>query len=187
MPAQKNWVASVAMKEGMPIVATRTPLRKPTRSPEASAGDDGDPAEVVLLEEHGEDEAREGDDRREAEVDLAGADDEGEADGEQDQRRQRREEGGVDEGLQEDLRCGVHEEGEEQREDEDDRQALDRATRRARCLAPCVTPACCRSMRYSVSSITDMSFGTTSATIRPRSSTISRSATSWTWARLCSM
>ena len=43
------------------------------------AGDDGDPAELVLLEQHGEDEAGEGDDRREAEVDLAGADDEGEA------------------------------------------------------------------------------------------------------------
>ncbi len=35
MPAQKNCVASVAMKEGMPIFATKIPLTKPTRTPEA--------------------------------------------------------------------------------------------------------------------------------------------------------
>ncbi len=35
MPAQKNWVASVAMKDGMPIRATMMPFRSPTRRPEA--------------------------------------------------------------------------------------------------------------------------------------------------------
>ena len=104
MPAQKNCVPSVAMKEGMPIFATRRPLTKPTRTPEASAGGDGEPAELVFLEEHGEDEAGKGDDRGKAEVDLAGADDEGEADGEEDQRRQGGEEGRVDERAQEHLR-----------------------------------------------------------------------------------
>jgi hypothetical protein len=34
MPDQKNCVASVAMKDGMPTFATRRPLTKPTRSPE---------------------------------------------------------------------------------------------------------------------------------------------------------
>ena len=37
MPYQKNWAASVAMKEGMPTLATRTPLMKPIRIPEPSA------------------------------------------------------------------------------------------------------------------------------------------------------
>ena len=37
MPAQKNWVPRVAMKEGMPMTAIRTPLRKPTSRPLASA------------------------------------------------------------------------------------------------------------------------------------------------------
>ena len=37
MPAQKNCVPSVAMNDGMPILATSTPLMKPTRTPEASA------------------------------------------------------------------------------------------------------------------------------------------------------
>ena len=44
-----------------------------------------------------------------AQIDLAGADDEGQPDREQDQRRQRREEGRVDVGLQEHLRRRVHE------------------------------------------------------------------------------
>ena len=48
MPYQKNWVPSVAMKEGMPILATSTPLMKPTSSSAAMAshGDrtDGKPA-----------------------------------------------------------------------------------------------------------------------------------------------
>ena len=79
MPAQKNWVPSVAMKEGMPTLATRRPLTKPTSSARGEGRDDRDPAEIVLLEQHGEDEARKGDDRREAQVDLAGADDEGQA------------------------------------------------------------------------------------------------------------
>ena len=35
MPAQKNWVPSVAMNEGMPILAMIKPLTKPTRTPEA--------------------------------------------------------------------------------------------------------------------------------------------------------
>ena len=142
MPAQKNWVASVAMKDGMPILATRKPLTKPTSRPEASAGDDGEPAELVLLEQDGEDEAGEGDDRREGEVDLAGADDEGEPDREQDQRRQGREEGRVDEGLQEDLRRGVHEQHQQQREDDDDRQAFDPLDQDGAVRSPC---ACLRS------------------------------------------
>ena len=37
MPPQKNWVASVAMIEGMPITATRMPLTQPIRAPPASA------------------------------------------------------------------------------------------------------------------------------------------------------
>ena len=37
MPAQKNWVPRVAMKEGMPMTAIRKPLRKPTSRPLASA------------------------------------------------------------------------------------------------------------------------------------------------------
>ena len=117
MPAQKNWVASVAMKDGMPILATMHAVEEADEEARGEAGDDGEPAEAVLLEQHREDEAREGDDRREAEVDLAGADHEGEPDREEDQRRQRREEGRVDEGLQEHLRRGVHEEREQQRED----------------------------------------------------------------------
>ncbi len=35
MPAQKNWVASVVMKDGMPTLAMRRPLTKPTRIPDA--------------------------------------------------------------------------------------------------------------------------------------------------------
>ena len=35
MPAQKNWVASVVMNEGMPTFAMMTPLIKPTRIPDA--------------------------------------------------------------------------------------------------------------------------------------------------------
>ncbi len=37
MPYQKNCVPSVAMKEGMPILATRMPLMNPTRTPENTA------------------------------------------------------------------------------------------------------------------------------------------------------
>ena len=37
MPYQKNWVPSVAMNEGMPILATSRPLMKPTSTPEAMA------------------------------------------------------------------------------------------------------------------------------------------------------
>ena len=90
------------------------------------ARDDGDPAEIVFLEEHREDEAGERDDRREAEIDLAGADDEGQPDRKQDQRRQRGQEGRVDERRQEDLRRRVHEQAEQEQEDDDDRQASTR-------------------------------------------------------------
>ena len=37
MPAQKNWVPKVAMKDGMPITAIRKPLTTPTSRPLASA------------------------------------------------------------------------------------------------------------------------------------------------------
>ena len=60
-----------------------------------------------------------------AEVDLAGADDEGEAGGEEDQRRQGGEESGVDERVQEHLRRKIHEERQQHHEDEDDRQPFD--------------------------------------------------------------
>ena len=64
---------------------------------------------MAFLEDDGEDEAGEAEDRREAEVDLAGADDEGEADREQDDRRQGRQEGRVLERPQEHLRREIHE------------------------------------------------------------------------------
>ena len=35
MPAQKNWVASVAMNAGMPTFAMITPLTNPTKTPDA--------------------------------------------------------------------------------------------------------------------------------------------------------
>ena len=100
MPYQKNCVPSVAMKEGMPILATSTPLMKPTRTPAARAtttpshwmicrrrrgepvrskAESRDDQMLTVLEDEREDEAGEADDRREAEVDLAGADDEGQA------------------------------------------------------------------------------------------------------------
>ena len=115
MPAQKNWVPSVAMKEGMPITAIRKPLTTPTSRPLGQGGEDGEPAQLVLLEQDREDEARERDHRGEGEVDLAGADDEGEPDREQDERRQGREEGRVDVGGQESLRGGVHEQRQDRR------------------------------------------------------------------------
>ncbi len=192
MPAQKNCVASVAMKEGMPSLATSTPLMKPTMMPAPSPARTAIQPRWYSLKKHREDEAGEADDCREAEVDLAGADDEGQTDGEQDQRRQRRQEGGVDEGRQEHLRRRVHEQGKQQREDQDDRQAFDRggsvfALGGVAMRSPAQWCLCCSSMRYSVSSATDMSFGEISVTIRPRSRTIRRSATSCTCARLCSI
>ena len=65
--------------------------------------------------------------------------------------------------------CGaeIHEQDEEQHEDDDDRQALDPLEDRG--LAGCAPwradpqVLCCRSMRYSVSSTTVMSFGWISA------------------------
>ena len=139
---------------------------------------------MALLEQHGEDEAGEADDRRKAEVDLAGADDEGKPDREKDERGEGGEEGRVVERLQKYLRRQVHEQDEQQAEHEDDRQAFD-ALKTEDCLLArhglCSAQVlCCRSMRYSVSSITVMSFGRISATIAPRSRMISRSATSWT-------
>ena len=50
------------------------------------ARDDRDPAEIVFLEQDGEDEAGKGDDRRKAEIDLAGPDDESQTRREQDER-----------------------------------------------------------------------------------------------------
>ena len=167
----------------MPILATRTPFSTPDEQARGEPGEHGEPAEIVLLEEHREDEARESDDRREAEIDLAGADDEGEPDRQKNERRKRGEEGRVDEGLQEDLRRRVHEQRQEQREDEDDRQAFELPEPgRVLAIPPWLRPhaLCCRAMRYSVSSITDMSLGRISATIAPRSRITSRSATSWT-------
>ena len=147
------------------------------------------PTEIVLLEQHGEYEAGEGDDRREAQVDLARADDESEPGGEQHQRRKGREEGRVDEGPEEHFRRRVHEQQQQQRENDDDRQRLealdDRRIGHVRALP--LTSLCCSPIKYSVSSATDMSFGLSCDTIRPRSSTMSRSATSCTCARLCSM
>ena len=102
------------------------------------AGDDRDPAEVILLEQHREDEAGEGDDRREAEIDLARADHEGEAGREQDQRRPRRKEDHVDVGPDEHLRRFDHEQRQQQREDDDDRQSLDPPKDR------CAMPLCHR-------------------------------------------
>ena len=101
------------MNEGMPTLAMIRPLMKPTRIPGGEPGDDGDPAEVVFLEQHREDEAGKGDDRRKAEIDFARPDDEGQAGGEQDQRRQGREEGRVDVGREEDVRRRIHEQREQ--------------------------------------------------------------------------
>ena len=55
---------------------------------------------------------------------------------------------------------------EQQREDEDDRQSLDRCDQAGSVPRAMRHALCCRSIRYSVSSTTDMSFGTISATIR---------------------
>ncbi len=93
--------------------------------PGAERDDHCNPAEIVFLEQDGEDESRKADDRWKTQIDLSGADDERQPDGEQDQRRQRRKEGRIDERPQEDLRRRVHEQAEQQHEDDDDRQALD--------------------------------------------------------------
>ena len=37
MPPQKNWVASVAMIEGTPMIATMNPLTQPIKAPPISA------------------------------------------------------------------------------------------------------------------------------------------------------
>ena len=113
------------MNDGMPIFAMMKPLTNPTRTPEASARDDRDPAEVVFLEQNREDEPGKGDDRGKGKVDFARADDEGEAGREQDQRGQGGEEGRVDVGREENLRRPVHEEQEQQDENDDDRQGLE--------------------------------------------------------------
>src|SRR5262249_37688313 len=127
-------------------------------------------------------------DRREGEVDLAGADDEGDADGEQHQGRQGRKEGRVDVGRQEDLGRRVHEEGQQHQEDEYDRQPLDPLDHRIETgCSHADAPQCWSAIRYSVSSGTVMRWGEISATMAPRSSTTRRSATSCTWARLCSI
>ena len=89
------------------------------------AGDHGKPAEIIFLEQDGEDEAGKGDDRGEAEVDLARPDHEGQACGEQDQRRQGGEERRVDIGGEEDFRRPIHEQRQQQHVDDDDRQRLD--------------------------------------------------------------
>ena len=96
------------MNEGMPILATSTPLMNPTKARRRRATPrDGDPAEMVFLEQDREDEAGERNDRGKAEVDLARRDDEGETGGEQHKRRQRRQERRVDERPQKDgpARC----------------------------------------------------------------------------------
>ena len=49
------------------------------------------------------------------------------------------------------------------------------------------SPAACTSSRWRVSSASESSPLRSTLTISPRSSTTSRSASSWTWARLCSM
>ena len=64
MPAQ-NWVPSVVMKDGIQTFAIMTPLTK-SIDPDAQAGDDGKPTEIIFLEQDGEDKSRKGDDRRKA-------------------------------------------------------------------------------------------------------------------------
>ena len=95
------------------------------QDPGRQARDDGEPAEIVFLEQHGEDEAGKGDDRGKAEIDFAGPDHEGQARREQDQRRQGGKEGRVDIGREENLRRPVHEQAEQKHEDDDDRQRLE--------------------------------------------------------------
>ena len=93
MPPQKNCVASVAMIDGTPTIATSTPLIQPTRAPPASASGTAEPGQLVVLEAHREQVAGERDHRRERQVDLAGRDHERQAEREQEHRRHGREEG----------------------------------------------------------------------------------------------
>ena len=125
MPAQKNWVAERRHEGGNADLGDEHAVDEADQDARREARDDREPAELVFLEQHGEDEAGKGDDRGKAEIDLAGADHEGEARGEQDQRRQGREEGRVDVGREEDLRRQIHEQRQQQHEDDDDRQRLD--------------------------------------------------------------
>jgi hypothetical protein len=100
----------------MPILAISTPLTKPTSSPEPSAAI----------------EAGERQDRGEAEVDLAGSDDEGEPGRKQHQRRQRREERRVDVRLAENLGREIDEQEQQRHEHHDDRQRLEARHHRLR-------------------------------------------------------
>ena len=152
--------------------------------------DDRDPAEVVVFEENGEHKPGKGDHRRERKVDLPRGDHEGQPGGEQYQRRRGRQECHIDVGRQKDLRRRIHEQTQDQREHHDDRQSLDleqRTNSRPGRHGGSRQRLCCMSMRYSVNSATVMSLGRISETISPLSRTTSRSATSCTWARLCSM
>ena len=190
MPDQKNCVPSVAMKEGMPIFATSRPLMKPTSTPEASAATTAIQPSPYSLNSTANTKPEKAMIDGKAEVDLARADHEGEPGGEQHQRRQRREEGGVDIGRQEHLRRRIHEQASSSAKTTMIGSPFDT---RCRIDAPAVGHSAVASgLVLQVDEIfgqlgTVMSFGTISATISPRSSTTSRSATSCTCARLCSM
>ncbi len=108
----------------MPISRNQDAVQQPDDQSRRKGSDSGEPAEIVFLEKNGEDEAGKGDDRREGKIDLARPDHKGQPGRQKDERRQCREECRVDEGLQENLRRGVHEERNQQGKDQDDRQAF---------------------------------------------------------------
>ena len=90
------------MIEGMPMIATSTPLKKPIAAPTRTARQREQPDQQVRgeaagglrveregheLAQHREHDAGHLDDRREREVDLAGGDDQGQAEADDQRRR----------------------------------------------------------------------------------------------------
>ena len=73
MPYQKNWVPSVAMKDGMPTLAMMHAVDETDQHAGAERRDHRQPAEVVFLEQDGEDEAGKADDRPESDRSISPA------------------------------------------------------------------------------------------------------------------
>ena len=142
--------------------------------------DEADQGGPEVLEPPREDEPRQGNDSREAQVDLARRDDEGEPDAQHEQRGHRLEEGHVDPVSSEHRRRGEDENDVQDREDDPDGQALDLPEEREaglRSVHGCTLSfrPCEYSKRNSSSSFRVIFALSMLATISPRSMTMKRS------------
>ena len=125
MPAQKNWVPSVVMNDGMPTLAMMTPLRNPTRIPDARPAMTAIQPRSYSLNSTAKTKPEKAMIEGKERSISPRADHEREAGREKDERRQGGKEGRVDVGREENLRRPIHEEQEQQDENDDDRQGLE--------------------------------------------------------------